>query len=144
MHMALVARIFGAVLAVLGALYGAVALYMLFTMDGTASVLEMAKAPQQPEFGFMSIDEWKAGVRLNSWLFLAVGTTAIVCGVGIVALREWARRSWLVVSVLLVVFVGIVAVGYTEGWKRYVELLVLALPSFIVLYGKLGKGDRAI
>lgn len=100
--MALAARIFGAVLAVVGALYSAVALYTLFNVQETASALEMINAPEHPEFGFTSITEWKEGVRFNSWLFLAVGAAAVVCGIGIIALKEWARRSWLIASVLLV------------------------------------------
>ena len=102
----------------------------------------MIGMPERPDFGFTSIGAWKAGVQFNSWLFLGVGTAAIVCGIGIAALKEWARRSWLIASVLLVGFVVFAAVGYADVWRRYVELLAFALPSFIVLYGR--NADRAI
>jgi hypothetical protein len=143
--MATAARIFGVLLAVLGLAYGAVAVYGLFNVESAATVLEMMKAPEQKEFGFRSIDEWKQGVWFNSWLFFAVGTAAAVCGIGIAALKDWARRSWLAASVVLVIFVVIVLVwSGDDTWKRYVELLAIALPSFPLLLRRFQVEGRAI
>ena len=144
LHMTTAARVFGVLLAALGLAYGAVAIYVLFNVEHTATVLDALKAPEQKEFGFRSIEEWKQGVRFNSWLFLGVGAAAAVCGAGIAVRKEWARRSWVAASILLVLFVVIVAFAGGEGWKRYVELLAFALPSFALLVRSFAREERAI
>ena len=138
------ARIFGVVIAALGLAYSAVAIYSLLNLEHTGTILEAAKAPEHKEFGFRSIEGWKDGVRFNSWLFLAVGVGAVICGLGITARKEWARRIWFVASTLLVAFVLFVAVGSGDMWKRYVELLALALPSFALLTRSFTRTPRAI
>ena len=138
------ARVFGILLVVAGLIYGAMATYTLFHVDVVATTLEMANAPERKEFGFRSIQDWKVGMRFNAWLYLAVGLAATVCGIGIAALREWARLSWLSASALLVGFVLFVVIQHSEVWARYVELLAFAIPSFIVLRGKWVKSENAI
>jgi hypothetical protein len=137
------ARVFGLVLAVLGIAYAGVATYSLFNAEGAAG-LEAMKAPEHQAFGFRSVEEWRQGVLFNSWLFLGFGVAAAICGVGIVARREWARRSWLVASVLLVLFVIVVAAATGDVWKRYVELLAFAIPSFAVLMRSFERNKSAI
>ena len=144
LHMTSAARIFGVLLAVVGLAYSAVAVYGLFNVENAATVLETMKTPEQKAFGFRSIEEWKHGIRFNAWLFLAVGAAAVVCGAGIAVLKEWARRSWLVASVLLVVFVAIVVAGTDDVWKRYVGLLAFALPSFALLARRFKRENGAI
>ena len=131
-------------LVIAGLIYGAMAIYMLTHVDEVATTLEMAKATEHKEFGFASIEGWKAGTRFNSWLYLAVCVVATVCGIGITALREWARLSWLGASVLLIGFVLFVVIRHSEIWARYVGLLAFAIPSFIVLRGKWAKAENAI
>jgi hypothetical protein len=138
------ARIFGIFLVIAGILYGAMAIYMLSNVNEVASILEMAKATEQKEFGFASIEDWKGGVRFNAWLYLTVGLAATVCGVGITAHREWARISWLVASTLLLSFVLFVVFQYAGAWIRYVELLTFTIPSFVVLRRKLESTENAI
>jgi len=142
--MATAARIFGLLLAALGLAYSVVAVYALFNVEHTATVLDVLKAPEQKEFGFRSIEEWKQGVQFNSWLFLGVGAVAAVCGAGIAARKEWARRSWVAASTLLVLFVVIVAFWDGDVWKRYVELLAFSLPSFALLMRSFARDERAI
>ena len=127
------ARIFGVLLIALGLTYGSVAAYGLFNTEGTAAFLEAMKAPEHQGFGFRSIEDWKEGVVFNSWLFLALGAVAAICGAGIAARKEWARRSWLLTSALLIIFVIVVAAANGEVWKRYIELLAFSLPSFALL-----------
>lgn len=142
--MATAARIFGVLLATLGLAYGAVAVYGLFNIEHAATFLDLLRVPEQKEFGFQSIEEWKQGVRFNSWLFLGVGAAATLCGVGIVAQKEWARRTWVAASTVLVLFVVIVAFADGEVSKRYVELLAFALPSFALLMRSFRREERAI
>jgi len=142
--MATAARIFGLVLVVLGLAYGAVAAYGLFNAENAATVLETMKAPEHREFGFRSAEEWKQGVQFNSWLFLSLGAAAVVCGAGIAARKEWARRSWLLASILLLIFLAVVAAASGEVWKRYIELLAFALPSFALLIRSFERKDGAI
>ena len=127
-----------------GVLYGGVGAYGSFQIDKTASTLEKAKAPEHKEFGFRSIKEWKDGARFTMSLFLGLGLAAIVCGAGIVALQEWARIAWLVASVLLVALVAFLVIEHPGRWRSYLELLAFALPSFVVLYGRFAKNERAI
>jgi hypothetical protein len=138
------ARIFGALLAIVGFAYGAMAIYAFFNIDDTATFLDWLKAPEYKEFGPQTIDEWKRGAWFNASLFFVVGVAAAVCGTGIAALREWARRSWLIASGLLVVFVLVVAITAEDGRRRYLELLAFALPSFVLLRMRLTKNDGAI
>jgi hypothetical protein len=144
LHMTTAARVFGILLVIAGLTYGAMAIYMLSHVNEVATTLEMAKAPEHKEFGFASVQDWKEGVRFNAWLYLALGLGATVCGIGITALREWARLFWLGISALLVGFVLFVAIRHSEVWIRYVELLAFAIPSFILLRGRWIKGDNAI
>jgi hypothetical protein len=130
------ARVFGIMLVVAGLIYGAMATYALLHVDEVATTLEMAKAPKHKEFGFASIQDWKGGMRFNAWLYLSFGVAATVCGIGIAALREWARLSWLAASALLIGFVLFVVIEHSNVWSRYVDLLAFAIPSFIVLRGK--------
>jgi hypothetical protein len=144
LHVTTAARIFGVLIAVLGLAYSAVAIYSLVNVEHTGTILEAVKAPEHKEFGFRSIEEWKDGVRINSWLFLSVGIGAVICGLGITARKEWARRIWLVASMLLVAFVLFVSVGSGDMWRRYIELLALALPSFALLTRSFTRTARAI
>jgi hypothetical protein len=139
-----VARIFGVLLIALGLTYGSVAAYSLFNAEGTAAFLEATKAPEHQEFGFRSIEDWKEGVVFNSWLFLALGAVAAICGAGIAARKEWARRSWLLTSALLIIFVIVVAAANGEVWKRYIELLAFSLPSFALLIRSFEERNSAI
>lgn len=138
------ARVFGLLLAVLGIAYAGVATYSLFNAEGAAGFLDAMKASGHQAFGFRSVEEWRQGVLFNSWLFLGFGVAAAICGTGIVARREWARRSWLVASVLLVLYVIVVAAATGEVWKRYVELLAFAIPSFAVLMRSFERNKSAI
>jgi sterol desaturase/sphingolipid hydroxylase (fatty acid hydroxylase superfamily) len=138
------ARVFGLLLAVLGIAYAGVAIYSLFNADSAAGFLELMKASKNQAFGFGSVQEWRQGVLFNSWLFLGFGVAAAICGAGIAAKKEWARRSWLVASVLVVIFVIVVAAVSGEVWKRYVELLVFAIPSFAVLARSFRSNNGAI
>ena len=129
-------RIFAVALIIAGVAYGAVAILMLFNVEEIARLLDFLGTTEHEAFGFMSIDDWKRSMTLTSWFYLVLGITACVCGVGIFKHQEWARLSWLIVSVALSGLFLILVVQHPEMWSRYIELLVFAIPSFIFLSRK--------
>jgi hypothetical protein len=139
-----VARIYGGILAIAGALYSGLAIYILFHVQEMAATLEFARAPERPEFGFVSIEAWSSGMRFNSWIFLSVGLPALICGIGIVSLREWARLLWLGVSAVITAAVIMWLYWHASMWKNAFELLMFAVPSFIFLRTRFARRTRAI
>jgi hypothetical protein len=138
------ARIFGVLIAIAGLAYVAIAVYVFLNIEHTAALLDWAKAPEHKEFGHRTIGEWKQGAWFNASVFFGVGVAAAVCGAGLARLEEWARRSWLIASGLLVVFVVGVAASTGGEWMHYGDLLAFALPSFVLLRRRFGKHERAI
>jgi hypothetical protein len=51
---------------------------------------------------------------------------------------------WLLTSALLIIFVIVVAAASGEVWKRYIELLAFALPSFALLIRSFEGSNSAI
>jgi hypothetical protein len=137
------ARTFGAVLVVFGLTYGALSIYALLNVDATANVLQTMRAHEHKGFGFSSVAEWKDSVAFNAWLFLIVGALAVACGAGILVKKEWARRCWVLMSALLVIYV--LVVGFSHGaWQPHIELLAFAAPSFALLLKRFDQPDGAI
>jgi hypothetical protein len=134
------ARVFGILLVIAGIAYSAMAIYMLGRVDEIATTLEIAKATEHKEFGFASIEDWKRGIRFNIWLYLTIGLTAIVCGLGIAAQKEWARKAWLTASAILLGYLLIAAAYNPVPWVFYVELLAFAVPSFVLLRRQVRTG----
>ena len=131
-------------LAVVGFAYCAIAILMLFNLDQTAQTLDFIGAPNREEFGFMSIQEWKKSVAFTSWFYLGLGCAAVVCGIGIAMLCEWARISWLLSSAFLGVLFVFLVVRNPEFWSRYIELLLFSVPSVVLLGRKLRKSENKI
>jgi hypothetical protein len=144
LHMATAARVFGILIAIAGIAYCGMAVYFFFNIEHTATVLDWAKATEHEAFGHRTIGEWKQGAWFNASVFFAVGFAAAICGMGIARRREWARRTWLIASVLFVLLVIAVAVSSGGEWLHYGDLLVFALPSFVLLYRRFSNANRAI
>ena len=141
MHVTLAARTFGAVLVVLGLAYGALSIYALLNVDEMAGVLQTMRATENKDFGFSSVRDWKESVQSNAWLFLIIGAGAAVCGVGILAKKEWARKCWLFASALVAFYV--LFVGLSHGaWQPHIELLAFAAPSFALLIKKFERKSK--
>jgi hypothetical protein len=142
--MATAARVFGILIAIAGIAYCGMAAYFFFNIEHTAAVLDWAKATEHKDFGHRTIGEWKQGAWFNASVFFAVGVAAAICGIGIARLKEWARRTWLIASGLFVLFVIAVAVSSGGEWLHYGDLLVFAIPSFVLLHRSFSHADRAI
>ena len=142
--MATAARVFGVLIAIAGIAYAGIAFYFFFNIESTAAVLEWAKATEHKAFGHRTIGDWKQGAWFNAALFFAVGVAAVICGAGIATLKEWARRAWLTISGLSVLFVIAVAVSSGGEWLHYGDLLVFALPSFVLLHRRFSNASSAI
>ena len=129
-------RIFAVALIISGVAYAAVAILMLFNVEEIARLLDSMGATEHKEFGYLSVDDWQRSMTLTSWFNLVLGIAACVCGVGILKQQQWARISWLIVSIILSGLFLFFVVPHPEMWSRYIELLVFAIPSFIVLSRK--------
>jgi hypothetical protein len=137
-------RTLSLIVSLLGLIYlgfAAISLYQYFRVAEVFASYGISEAAQND---MPRIVEVRRIFLSGFTLFLLLGLPALIVGVGLYFRREWARRAWLVL-VLLVVLLHLcrLVIDYHLGglWllERFLEVLlvgVLAIVSWKRLYGR--------
>jgi len=122
-------RIFAVVIILLGIAQAALGIWMLFSYEEIAKLLDEAKTAGHPIVQGLDIGTWRRNMVGTAVVLALVGITSLVSGFGLFRLHEWARKLWLVVISFSLLFFGTwfvfdVRSGYLE-WENWLEFFIV-------------------
>jgi len=86
-----------------GAFCIVLAAFLLSTLERNLETWRLLQLSGRPMAQQISVADLRAGIMRHSIWYLGIGALATISGVGLFVLKEWARKLWLALSVLLFV-----------------------------------------
>jgi peptidoglycan/LPS O-acetylase OafA/YrhL len=99
----------------------------------TVSDLSIGQPTPPSEAQLQQIADLEQNLTYLSAGFLLFGVAAAACAVGLFRRKEWARRSWLVLGVVLLGIIAVLIFNYPQQWMPYVIDGLIVAASLIVL-----------
>ena len=127
-------RIFAVFIFLFGVAQAGLGIWGLSTVNQTAQILSTARAAGEPILRELDIMVLKRTVFSLSIALILTGSATVLSGFGVFYFREWARKLWLAVISVLLLFEGTwflsdVLKGYLR-WDNWVELFF-----FVAIFG---------
>lgn len=99
-------RIFAVIVFLLGLFYSIAGVYMFLYFENVAQLMDSAKNAGVLELQQIDVSTWRTQVKTTSIVLAFIGILILVVSIGLFKVREWARKFWLGITLLLVLFHG--------------------------------------
>jgi hypothetical protein len=95
------------VIAGFASLVGVVAVGMglhgLYKLDFIEWAMTTGRAFDNPEYGNINADEWRAGYKISMAIFISFGIAALVAAYGLFRKQRWAEYLWLLLVAIHII-----------------------------------------
>ena len=131
-------RIIAVIIALLGLSHAVFGAWALSSIETITHVFEGAKASGEPMLQQMDIIAWKRNLYATAIISLLIGSTFVISSFGLFRFREWARKLWLAIISIALIFHGAWFLSSAQGsylkLRNWLEFF-LVLAIFTVSWG---------
>src|SRR5262245_37226509 len=107
-------------------------LYGLHKLEFTEWAMTMGRAFDNPEYGNIKADEWRAGYTISMVMFISFGIAALVAAYCLFRGQRWAQYLWLLLVAVHMIAPAQEVPGRLSAWIWLVVSAIIFVASLLV------------
>src|SRR5262249_40420994 len=107
-------------------------LYGLYKLEFIERAMTMGRAFDNPEYGNIKADEWRAGYTASMVIFLSFGIAALVAAYGLFRRQRWAQYVWLLLVAVQIIAPVQALPGSLSAWIWLAFGTIVLVASILV------------
>ena len=113
-------------------------LYGLYNLEFLEWAMRMGHAFDNPEYGNINVDEWRAGYKASMAMFISFGIAALVAAYGLFRGQRWAQYLWLLLVAIHMIAPAQELPHDVRAWI-WLTVSTAIFISSVIVFRKLGR-----
>ena len=118
-----------------------IGLYGLYNLDFIEWAMTMGRAFENPVYGNINADEWRAGYKTSMAVFISFGIAALVAAYGLFKGQRWAQYLWLLLVAIHIIAPAQELPSRISAWVWLAVSVTIFVASFSVF--RAGRASAA-